>query len=81
MGIRVCYLACHEAGLCCYLVIHIENYYVRYSCFTSICDLFTVSPSYLHRTCLLVVCRVHARYELLNKTVKKCEAIFIAIRR
>jgi hypothetical protein len=22
---RVCYLHCHEAGLCCYLVIHIEN--------------------------------------------------------
>jgi hypothetical protein len=22
---RVCYLDCHEAGLCCYLVIHIEN--------------------------------------------------------
>jgi hypothetical protein len=21
----VCYLDCHEAGLCCYLVIHIEN--------------------------------------------------------
>jgi hypothetical protein len=23
--ICVCYLDCHEAGLCCYLVIHIEN--------------------------------------------------------
>jgi hypothetical protein len=22
---RVCYLDCHEAGLCCYLVMHIEN--------------------------------------------------------
>jgi hypothetical protein len=22
---RVCYLDCHEVGLCCYLVIHIEN--------------------------------------------------------
>jgi hypothetical protein len=22
---RVCYLGCHETGLCCYLVIHIEN--------------------------------------------------------
>jgi hypothetical protein len=22
---RVCYLCCDEAGLCCYLVIHIEN--------------------------------------------------------
>jgi hypothetical protein len=22
---RVCYLDCHEAGLCCYLVVHIEN--------------------------------------------------------
>jgi hypothetical protein len=25
MCIRVCYLDDHEAGLCCYLVIHIEN--------------------------------------------------------
>jgi hypothetical protein len=25
MGIRVCYLDCHEAGLCCYLVIHIRK--------------------------------------------------------
>jgi hypothetical protein len=25
MCIHVCYLDCHEAGLCCYLVIHIEN--------------------------------------------------------
>jgi hypothetical protein len=25
MRIRVCYLHCHEAGLCCYLLIHTEN--------------------------------------------------------
>jgi hypothetical protein len=25
MRMRVCCLDCHEAGLCCYLVIHIEN--------------------------------------------------------
>jgi hypothetical protein len=25
MRMRVCYLDCHEAGLCCYLVIHVEN--------------------------------------------------------
>jgi hypothetical protein len=25
MSMRVCYLDCHEAGLCCCLVIHIEN--------------------------------------------------------
>jgi hypothetical protein len=25
MRMRVCYLDCYEAGLCCYLVIHIEN--------------------------------------------------------
>jgi hypothetical protein len=25
MRMRVCYLGCHEAGLCCYLVIHIEK--------------------------------------------------------
>jgi uncharacterized membrane protein len=26
MRMRVCYLDCHEAGLCCYLVIRMENY-------------------------------------------------------
>jgi hypothetical protein len=36
MHMRVCYLDCHEAGLCCYLVIHIETYYGHYSGFTSI---------------------------------------------
>jgi hypothetical protein len=25
MRMRVCFLDCHEAGLCCYLVIHIET--------------------------------------------------------
>jgi hypothetical protein len=25
MRMHVCYLDSHEAGLCCYLVIHIEN--------------------------------------------------------
>jgi hypothetical protein len=25
MRIRVCYLHCHEAGLCCYLPIHVAN--------------------------------------------------------
>jgi hypothetical protein len=25
MRMRVCYLGCHAAGLCCYLAIHIEN--------------------------------------------------------
>jgi hypothetical protein len=25
MRMRVCYIDCHEAGLCCYLWIHIEN--------------------------------------------------------
>jgi hypothetical protein len=25
MRLRICYLDCHEAGLCCYLVIHIGN--------------------------------------------------------
>jgi hypothetical protein len=25
LNMRICYPDCHEAGLCCYLVIHIEN--------------------------------------------------------
>jgi hypothetical protein len=42
MRMRVYYLDCYEAGLCCYLVIH-KSYYVNYGCFTSIYDLFTHS--------------------------------------
>jgi hypothetical protein len=42
----VCYLDCQEAGLCCYLVIHIENLLHPLQLFTSICDLFTDSLSY-----------------------------------
>jgi hypothetical protein len=49
MRMRVRYLDCLEAGLCCYLVRHIETYYVRYSCSTSVCDLFTDSAS--HSSC------------------------------
>jgi hypothetical protein len=44
MHMRVYYLDCHEAGLCCYLVNHSD--YIYYSSFTSICDLFTDSSSY-----------------------------------
>jgi hypothetical protein len=39
----VCYLDSHEAGLSCNLAIHIENI-VYYSCFASICDLFSDFP-------------------------------------
>jgi hypothetical protein len=44
LRMRVCYLDCHEGGLCCYLVTQ-KPYYVHYSCFTSICVLFTDSLS------------------------------------
>jgi hypothetical protein len=46
MRMRVCYLDCHETGLYRYLVIQ-KTYFIHYSCFTSICDLFTDSPSYI----------------------------------
>jgi hypothetical protein len=49
MSMLVCYLDCHEAGLCCYLVIPVHKIcYVLYSCFTSICELFTNCPSYFY---------------------------------
>jgi hypothetical protein len=41
-----CYLDCHETGLCCYLLIDIENLLHLLQLFPSICDLFTDSPSY-----------------------------------
>jgi hypothetical protein len=28
MRMRVCYLDCHESGLCCYLMIHIKNFFL-----------------------------------------------------
>jgi hypothetical protein len=46
MRMFVCYLECHEAGLCCYLVIHIENLLRQLQLFYFHCDLFTDSPSY-----------------------------------
>jgi hypothetical protein len=45
---RIWYLDYHKGGLCCYLVIPSDTYYVHYSCVTSICDIFTDPPSYLH---------------------------------
>jgi hypothetical protein len=47
MRMRVCYLDCYNDGLCCYLVIHRKSITFNYSCFTSICDIFIDSPSYL----------------------------------
>jgi hypothetical protein len=46
----ICYLDCLEAGLCCYLLMHIKKtYYIHHSCFTSISDLFTdVTDSLIH---------------------------------
>jgi hypothetical protein len=43
---RVCYPDCHEAGQCCYLVIHTENLLRPLQLFYFIGDLFTDSPSY-----------------------------------
>jgi hypothetical protein len=45
MRICVCYLDCHEARLCCYLLILRKTYYTHYNCFISMCDLFSDSPS------------------------------------
>jgi hypothetical protein len=45
MHMRICYLDCHEAGLGCYLLIHVENLLRPLHLFY-FCDLFTDSPSY-----------------------------------
>jgi hypothetical protein len=44
---RVCYLDCHEAGLWCYLVIHVENLLRPLQLFYFICDIFTDFPCYI----------------------------------
>jgi hypothetical protein len=46
MRTGVCYLDCHEAGLCCYLVIHIENLLRPLQLFYFHLWLFTDCPSY-----------------------------------
>jgi hypothetical protein len=46
MRMRELYLDCHEVELCCPNYWYTQKtYYVHYRCFTSICDLFTDSPS------------------------------------
>jgi hypothetical protein len=45
MRMLVRYLDCHEAGLCCYLMVTQKTYYLL-QLFTFICDLFTEFPSY-----------------------------------
>jgi hypothetical protein len=40
MCMCICYIDCHEAGPCCYLVIHIGNLLCPLQLFASICDLF-----------------------------------------
>jgi hypothetical protein len=47
MYMRVCYLHFHEAGLCCHLVIHIENLLRQLQLLSSMYVLFTDSPSYM----------------------------------
>jgi hypothetical protein len=49
LRMRVCYLDYHEAGLCCYLVIHIENLLHSLQQFYLICDLFTDSSWYKYK--------------------------------
>jgi hypothetical protein len=44
MCMSVFYLDGHEAGLCCYLVIHVENLLRLYRYFTSICDYLPTLP-------------------------------------
>jgi hypothetical protein len=47
MSMHVCYLVCREDGLCHCLMIHIENLLQPLQLFSSICDLLTVSASYI----------------------------------
>jgi hypothetical protein len=52
----VCYRDCHEAGLCCYIVVHTETYYAHCSCFIFICDLITDSLVWYDRQKETLVC-------------------------
>jgi hypothetical protein len=49
LNMCICYLDCHEAGLCYYLVIQIENISCPLqSVYFHLCPIFTDSPSYIH---------------------------------
>jgi hypothetical protein len=56
LRMRICYLDCHETGLCCYSVIHIENLLRPLQLIYFIRDIFTDSPSYFmnERTRMIV---------------------------
>jgi hypothetical protein len=53
MHMHVCYLSCHEAGLCCYLVIHIENLLHPLQLFTGSPSSYSVVPGILSKTRVL----------------------------
>jgi hypothetical protein len=46
MFMSVCYLDCHEAGLCCYLLIQIQNLLHRIQLISFICGPCTDCPQY-----------------------------------
>jgi hypothetical protein len=77
MPILVRELYCYEDGLCCYLVTYIKTYYVHYSCFTSICDLFTYSPSYLNVGMCSVTC--YTKETFLRLTICACSSWEMAL--
>jgi hypothetical protein len=61
-SVRVCYLDCHEAGLCCYLVIHIENLLHPLQLFyIHLCPIYWLSGVHSRRynssLCKLKICR------------------------
>jgi hypothetical protein len=59
MRMRVCYLDCHETGLCFYLVIHIENL-----------SITAVLLSYV--TCLLILHRNIGWEHYVMENFTKC---------
>jgi hypothetical protein len=75
MRMRVCYLGCHETGLWCYLVAHIENVFRPLQ--LSYCDLFTNSESYIyHPTMKITFFLVSTLWQVPNVSEEFATFIF-----
>jgi hypothetical protein len=75
MRMRVCCLDCYEAGLCCYLVIHIVNLLrplqLFYFHLWSIYWLSLAAASIVVNTVLMITCYV-CRFGLYMQRAKQC---------
>jgi hypothetical protein len=74
MCMRVCYLDWHEAGLCCYLVIHIENPLQLF--YFYLCPIYWLSLVCL--LCILLSC-LYQQWHYIHHAVEYTKAVREAV--